>query len=427
MILSFTAILLLIPSIFNLYNINTEFLKLRDINEINSNYYKDLKNMEDDILEIVSNNDENLLKKLTDNYYSLYEGLYRIGYNIVQGNNSELQITNQTLIDKANKLAECPKNCKYGIGENEEIEKRNLVGSTTDLFESQFGNKYHEYSFLATSECNMYFLMPQYRQDNLVSGKYTTHPWCKELKNNDKPNRAYATETYLTKNILRPYSSIVFPIKQVNNMTAFFGLGLNLYNMTIDFYNANGLTTDNARLFLVANHTNPSKNFVNISEPRIKFPEASPVENTPLTSLDSKEQDIFIKKLSEFDKTRKSNFVTIDGRNYFISASTNNLAMPDQYPIKDNEDREVTWEWVLLRPSALQTSGSNLNIDLIQFSLLAQANLVLIIITIILGITILAITYSTLKFVDRIRERRLQRTSGIGNNNNNEVTDEDFK
>ncbi len=398
------------------------------------------------LLKDISNNDENLLKNMVNSFYPQYQGLYQIGYDIAHNNKSKtvLQIANQSLMNQSNYEAACDiqvKSCTYGIGKDQERDKRNIIGKTISLFESQFHNKYHEYSFIATPQCNMYLLEPFERQQNLVTGNYSYHPWCIELKNNPIPNRAYATETYYTKNILRPYNSIEFPIMQPDNKIAFFGLGLNLFNMTNDFFNNNNLGVlkrdGDLRLFLIANHTNPSENFTNISEPGVQFPPNKNIQDTPLTSLNFNEKKDLIKKINEFDNRVQPTTITLNGKIYFISATSNNIPpsnnnIDPHYPIKDNADRQVTWEWVLLRIYTTNSFFAPPVINQSQLSLIYDNNnylIVIVILAIILGTLILTFNTSGWRLILGITRRNLprgQRTSTNDTRNGDTMENEEL-
>jgi hypothetical protein len=364
---------------FNTFTFNDNNGKLKDLQENANGKLKDLqenangklKDLQENYTKFISNSDKDTLKQLIKEYYPLYQGLYEIGYNIIQNNKSDLQLKNLTLISAADKKAQCENmptnNTKciqydppYGIDSNTETAMRHLVGSTINEFKNRYNNNYHEYSFIATPDCNMYLLEPYSKQQSLVSGNYTSHPWCIELKNNYFGGRAYATETYLTKNQLVPWSTIAFPIKQsynnINNV--FFGLGLNLYHMTQNFFTNHSLP-DTSKLFLVSTHVAGKNNFTRISEPGRYPGRYEPVENTPLTSLTTQEQANLKQEINTFDKDEKISNIQIGAKNYFISATSNNLNVIDnqnnkldpRYPISDNRDRGVSWEWVLLRES----------------------------------------------------------------------------
>ncbi len=186
---------------FNIFTMNNNG-KMKELEEnangkmkvLEENANGKMKELEENYTKFISNSDRDTLKQLIKEYYPLYQGLYEIGYNIVQKNKSELQLKNLTIIGEADKKAQCENilnNTKciqydppYGINSNTETSMRHLISITMEVFKNKYNNNYHEYSFIATPDCNMYLLEPYSKQQSLVSGNYTSHPWCIELKNN---------------------------------------------------------------------------------------------------------------------------------------------------------------------------------------------------------------------------------------------------
>jgi len=364
----------------------------------------------------LSNSDAGTLKQLIREFYSSYQGLYNIGNKIAQDNLANIQIKNRTLVNLANDKAKCnditnnKTQCTnsvgptYGLDNNTEIKMRKIINNTIPDFKNRYNNNHHEYSFIATPDCNMYLLEPYNKQQKLVSGNYSTHPWCIELKDNPFGGRAYATETYLTKNQLVPWSTIAFPIDTKLNETSqkeeFFGLGLNLYQMTLDFFKNHNLPSDNTtKLFLIATHTGKT-NSVNISEPGYKYPgRFIPIENTPLTTLNKQEQTTLKQEVDNYDKNGGiAKNIKIAGKPYYISATTNNIQVTDNqnnlldthYPITDNRDRGVSWEWVLLRESPSNSNPYSTNEAIIQPSSIFT-------IACLIGIGVILILYINIK------------------------------
>lgn len=152
----------------------------------------------------------------------------------------------------------------------------------------------------------------------------------------------------------------------------------------------------------MATYTGDKAN-TSVTEPGYQYPGSYvPVENTPLTSLRSNQQDKLKQTVNKFDKHANKDPSDLGNKIYFISAISkeidpfnyNGIILDPSYPIPDNKERGISWKWALIREMP--------SINILNINILLSSIIYFIIAIFIISIAIFSIyIYKIIKILKR--------------------------